>query len=122
MDALETMIDAYIDCALWADGPDGESWSATDLAPETRSAMRCDCGDFFASFAGAINTIRGLGPDALGHDLWLTRQGHGTGFWDDCHDWQEPWKSKLTDGAREMGHCDLYRGDDGLLYIMGRES
>jgi hypothetical protein len=50
----------------------------------------------------------------VGHDLWLTRNGHGAGFWDrglgDVGD-------KLTAIAKRMGSKSLYVGDDGKIYI-----
>jgi hypothetical protein len=51
----------------------------------------------------------------VGHDLWLTRRGHGAGFWDG--DWPMPYSVDFSDAARGLGDCDLYRGDDGRLYL-----
>lgn len=49
-----------------------------------------------------------------GHDFWLTRQGHGTGFWDrgigDVGD-------ALSDAAQAVGECYVETGDDGVIYI-----
>jgi hypothetical protein len=44
-----------------------------------------------------------------GHDFWLTRNGHGAGFWDG--DWREPSASRLTAAAHKFGECniDVYR-------------
>ncbi|QNP78372.1 hypothetical protein [Agrobacterium tumefaciens] len=49
-----------------------------------------------------------------GHDFWLTRCGHGAGFWDG--DWPEPAASVLTTASEEFGNVDLYVGDDGQIY------
>ncbi len=49
-----------------------------------------------------------------GHDFWLTRCGHGAGFWDG--DWPEPAASVLTEASKEFGNVDLYVGDDGQIY------
>jgi hypothetical protein len=51
-----------------------------------------------------------------GHDFWLTRNGHGAGFWDG--DWPEPYASELTRVAKEFGGYSLYLGDYGLIYGM----
>lgn len=51
-----------------------------------------------------------------GHDLWLTRNGHGSGFWDG--DWAQPQADKLCEVAKIMGQSDVYLGDDGLVYLM----
>jgi hypothetical protein len=51
----------------------------------------------------------------IGHDLWLTRNWHGSGFWDG--DYPQPLGDQLTDIAHSMGEQLLYVGDDGLLYL-----
>lgn len=49
-----------------------------------------------------------------GHDFWLTRQGHGAGFWSrgigDVGD-------ALSDAARALGECYVETGDDGVIYV-----
>jgi len=49
-----------------------------------------------------------------GHDYWLTRNGHGAGFWDG--DWPEPYAAQLDDSAHAYGTVELYVGDDGKIY------
>ena len=39
--------------------------------------------------------------ELAGHDFWLTRNGHGAGFWDG--DWQEPAAAALTAAAHAFG-------------------
>lgn len=50
------------------------------------------------------------------HDFWLTRNGHGAGFWDGA--WTEPVATELTDAAHAFGSCDLDLGDDGKIYAI----
>lgn len=119
--------DAYVEAALWSstyETPDREDNPMDDgeheLAQETRDAMLKDCADFLA-YCGAS----GLDPvpdyhcpeygnaEKSGHDFWLTRNGHGCGYWDrglgDVGD-------ALSDAAATFGGADLYVGDDGLIY------
>lgn len=49
-----------------------------------------------------------------GHDFWLTRNGHGCGFWDG--DWDESVEKELTAIAKSFGQLDVYLGDDGKVY------
>jgi hypothetical protein len=51
--------------------------------------------------------------EQIGHDLWLTRGGHGAGFWDrDLPNGQE-----LTDICKTMEfHGEIYEAD-GVVYI-----
>lgn len=98
-------------------------YSVDDLAPQTVGRMMSDCAEFQERCAAAgisfeslkrVNSQR-LSPDEYaGHDFWLTRNGHGAGFWDG--DWQEPAATELAALAKSFGECDLYVGDDGLIY------
>ena len=116
---IATMLDAYIACALWSstdesrdDGGDplDDNYAPSHLAPETLEAMRTDV----ESFARAnVNEIDGAYSQA-GHDLWLTRNGHGAGFWDG--DWPGWAGEKLTEASHAMGERHLYIGDDGRIY------
>jgi hypothetical protein len=45
--------------------------------------------------------------NAAAHDFILTRQGHGTGFWD-CGRWHAPWGDRLTDLCKQFGELDCY--------------
>jgi hypothetical protein len=49
-----------------------------------------------------------------GHDFWLTRNGHGCGYWDG--DWPKGVAEGLDRLARSFGAFDLYLGDDGLIH------
>lgn len=112
--ALEEFIRGYIECALWASLDDDErpldSIMGLKLSPELLKDVREDCTDFFNRFAGAI---RGREAQA-GHDFWLTRNGHGAGFWDG--DWT-PYRlgKRLSDWAKTYGSVDLYVRD-GMVY------
>lgn len=49
-----------------------------------------------------------------GHDFWLTRAGHGAGFWDG--DLPEELGERLTQASKAAGNREPYIGDDGLIY------
>lgn len=119
-------IGAYVECALWSScGPEEEPYACEnlddlfgqdDLAPECMESMRADCLDFIASNASdLLEYVNSVGFDEAraGHDFWLTRCGHGAGFWDrglgDLGD-------RLTASAKVYGNVDLYPGDDGRIY------
>jgi len=53
--------------------------------------------------------------NAAAHDFILTRNGHGTGFWDPGR-WRRPWADRLTEIAKRFGELNCYVGDDGLIY------
>lgn len=115
MSYLDRFVDAYVECALWASTDDtGEPMDDTfgpeDIAPTTLEEMRRECASF-VDYAG--DALTGIDAEQAGHDFWLTRNGHGAGFWDrglgDVGD-------VLTDKAHSFGSSDLYVGDDGKVY------
>ena len=53
--------------------------------------------------------------NAAAHDFILTRNGHGTGFWDSGR-WHKPWAARLTLLAESFGELHCYVGDDGAIY------
>jgi hypothetical protein len=58
--------------------------------------------------------LDGISDEQIGHDIWLTRNHHGAGFWDrglgDLGD-------KLTEIAHSLGGSDAYVGDDGKVHL-----
>jgi hypothetical protein len=117
---ITVFLAGYIACALWtseeqydSEGHPVESRKMynDDLAPETLERMEADCQSFIEK-AGEL--IEGR-HDQAGHDFWLTRNGHGSGFWDFGR-WPEGVGDTLTDLSKSFGECDLYWGDDGLIY------
>lgn len=110
---------AYIEAALWSSNdentPQGgepldSNYTAADIAAETLERIKADCAQF--QIENAANIAADV--EQAGHDFWLTRNGHGAGFWDG--DWPEPAASRLTAAAHKFGEFTLYVGDDALIY------
>lgn len=125
---------AYITTALWtgveykhgdkrADADRDNDLNPDDIHPDTLRQMMGDCVAFHALADALINEAIETGevvcgPDfdewgRAGHDFWLTRNGHGAGFWDG--DWPEPYGDKLTELAKRFGEFYLYTDDDGSV-------
>mgnify|MGYP004462551343 FL=1 len=118
----------YITAALWSStGDDGEPLDAIhapeDLPQETRATMESDCRKFFEQCNDDLweyKDKRAIPIDAeftvadcAGHDFWLTRCGHGAGFWDRG---LGELGERLTVAAEKFGNGELYTGDDGKIY------
>ena len=119
MAKLDDFTRAYIECALWSTDdesteqggePLDENYTVEDIARETLARMAADCQAFQEKHGELI----GGETERAGHEFWLTRNGHGAGFWDG--DWEEPAAKTLTDAAHAFGEFDLYVGDDGKIY------
>lgn len=134
--SLQTFTDAYIEAALWSStyGENGEGClddGTHDWAPASLVLVKADAARWYVAWVDKINRAYNTGEvrerdhngarwnlDAqAGHDFWLTRCGHGCGFWDG--DWPEPFATQLTNASKAAGNIDLYVGDDGLIYAFG---
>lgn len=91
--SLDAFTLAYVQCALWsstecdADGSMGEpldaNYSADDLTLATLREMIRDCKAFQRDNAADLLAYYAERYESdAGHDFWLTRNGHGAGFWD----------------------------------------
>jgi hypothetical protein len=83
-----------------------------DIAPATLEQMAQDCSSFQDTF-GALLESSGQDSEQSGHDFWLTRNGHGAGFWDRG---LGQIGQRLTEAAKSYGEYDLYIGDDGKIH------
>src|ERR1044071_581042 len=84
---LASVTAAYIEAAYFTDaGLDSDIQAGADMHPAARFRAAETCADFLAQCeeAGLLDLYRETGRtwDSFGHDLWLTRNRHGAGFWD----------------------------------------
>jgi hypothetical protein len=134
---FDAFVRGYMVCALWSTNdestpqggePMDANYSVDDIAPSAVESMRSDCAEFvrdnlpdLLAYCEALQrdgvrlskAVRlSQAAESAGHDYWLTRNGHGAGFWDR--------------GLGELGerlskacrHTDvyLYVGDDERIY------
>jgi hypothetical protein len=77
---LEEMVAGFITCGLWSESSfQSHNFDADDIAPESLAAITADCAMFLDINAKDLANIN---AEQAGHDFWLTRNGHGVGFWD----------------------------------------
>lgn len=128
-DALIAFVNGYTECALWSSSDQTDDQGGTpldeagfELAAETVERFTNDCREFMAANEADLSAyanVRDFDPSKgsvesyAGHDFWLTRNGHGAGFWDRG---LGELGERLTESAHAAGTCDLYVGDDGLIY------
>lgn len=86
-DILDEFTKAYIEAALWSstddnDNPLDSNYTMSDIAPETLEKIKNDCKNF-QDANGQLLIDGGWSDDSqAGHDFWLSRNGHGAGFFD----------------------------------------
>jgi hypothetical protein len=114
--SLDSFTSGYIECALWsstesdADGNMGEplddNYGPEDIALATLLEMVRDCKAFQRDNDIDLEVVatHGYSAKQAGHDFWLTRNGHGAGFWDrglaDIGD-------RLSKASKAYGSVDL---------------
>lgn len=103
-------------------GPDDEIPADAELSESALEAIAADCAKFETECGELIDSAectRGSGEysqrEQAAHDFWMTRNGHGVGFWDG--DWSEPQATALDEASKRFGECTPYLGDDGLIYL-----
>lgn len=111
--------DAYTLCMLWADSPEGkegEEWRISNVSEELALSIKQDCAKFYVENILPLDLPESTIEQA-GHDFWLTRQGHGAGFFDREDDvYGKGVQDHLQEKAKEYKEVDLYMGDDGKIY------
>lgn len=125
----DKILKGYIDAMIWSTsdtdpitGEELESLEGFEISDDLKKQAEELCEKFYRlNFNSCIFYYHKRQPDigwcaweSLGHDLWLTSAGHGTGFWDrDLGDLGET----LTEACKHLKK-DAYLGDDGLIYFL----
>lgn len=118
---FDEFLKAYLICALWSSTDDAgdpldDNYSVDDVSEALRTSSTEECRDFFDANAELLAIALekfAFGSSSAGNDFWLTRNGHGAGFWDrglgDVGD-------RLSEASKVYGGVDLCVGDDGKIY------
>ena len=112
---LRQFVDGYIKCLYWAEDLDDEPM----MAQSTMFCLFVECQRFLEICSNFTNNpIPEDKFEQAGHDFWLTRNGHGSGFWDKPEIYGEKNSQVLTEISKEFGQVWTYISDDGHLEIM----
>lgn len=116
---LDAFTRGYLDAAEWLLDDETDRSKIRGWSKDALDRAKKECAAFQRDNAALLDQYRkAFAPedvdDCAGHDFYLTRCGHGTGFWDrDLGDIGD----KLTDAAHRCGEVwtDVYRG---RIYFM----
>lgn len=114
----------YMACALWASSNESgegitDDHDSSHMSKETLTTIASDCEAFLVAvgdvpheaFEPTLGDAQSADneslADQMGHDFWLTRNGHGAGFWDG--DW-----AAGSIGDDDMSHCIYSRSWTGM--------
>lgn len=113
---LDSFLSGYLEAAMWTEeeqNPGLDSLTIFDADQSTLAEATRLCHDFETANAEALDRyyeLSGRSDSEAGHDLWLTRNGHGAGFWDRVNEDSFP---ELCAAAEALGEAYLYLSDDG---------
>lgn len=115
MTTITKELQQYFETALWSStdenfNPLDDDYGIEDLSDEFIEESKKDCENFKKLCDDSEIDLHDNWP----HDFWLTRNHHGSGFWDGAY--KGTIGDQLTDIAHSFGECDLYVGDDGKIY------
>ncbi len=125
---LDEFARAYVEAALWSSTDESDesggvpmeaNYDIYDVDLETLAGMAADCAKFQAENAADLalyNSPQWTAAELGGHNFWLTRNGHGCGFWDCDGILPEDAGERLTEACKAYGEVYLYVGDDGKIY------
>jgi hypothetical protein len=135
--ALDPFTRAYLECALFTSDPkprsgewsERDTWGIDRIDVESLTQAIAVCAHFQAEQRANLDEVSDtyhVDDARHGHDFWLTRNGHGAGFWDRGYDLTHAGASKdlgeiLTDAAGAYGEADLYCAQDGIESDCGAE-
>lgn len=119
--SLSLLAQGYVEALFFTStGPDDDDLAHApfdDLSTDALDEIIADC-DTFEALADPLLAqidIDGYGSTEAVRDFWYSRSGAGTGFWarEDLGDLGD----QIDAIADAFRHRDLYRGDDGKLYL-----
>jgi hypothetical protein len=116
---LDAFTRQFLETALWAEcdhdkedsPPLDQDWDITDFSEETILKLKKDCDDFVESNRELLDEVSDtfhVDNGQHGHDFWLTRNGHGAGFWDRSYGTMG---EELTEACKAYGSVFLYIQD-----------
>ena len=118
---LDRFTSSYLESALWSSTDDegtpldDAKYADIELSPELIALFNTDCANFRADNAALLEQASEYQSEGhQAHDFWLTRNGHGAGFWDG--NYPKELGEALTKASKAFDTCDLYIGDDGKMY------
>ena len=91
-----------------------ESFTREDIEADSLIKAYQDIKQFVSLAGQSVDYAVGEnGYEQLGHDFWLSRNGHGAGFFDHSYDDDE--EKALMDAAPKLGEIYIYINDNGKL-------
>ena len=129
LDQLDEFTRSYAICALWSTNdnstplggePLDKNYDLEHIADRTLRQMITDCALFQRDNALELAVVEEVcDAGRAGHNFWLNRNGHGSGFWDEYFGTDQKLRDafkRLDQASKKFGGVDLEVGDDGRIH------
>jgi len=114
MSQLQDFEKGYLEAMFWTEAEEiSDDFGVIDLSKEDRATIENECIRFYQANKTLLAWC-GTDFEQHGHDFWLTRNGHGVGFWD--RGYKEEISKVLTKYCEDCKPAYLTSDDDGLYY------
>lgn len=117
---LDTILNSYLEAAIWTEeeklseeteGSEDVDFNIHNFTPESRYKALEDIKEFLMDCENSDELIEKLGLEQVGIDLWLSRNGHGSGFFDRDYEGAD----KAQKCAAKLGTITLFVNEDKEL-------
>lgn len=116
---VEVMADHYIIAALWTcttdnDTPFENLYNLSQIDAESRLRVVNDCHSFIDK---ALEHLENWSAEQAGHDFYLSRNGHGAGFFDRSEIANKETCNALQNICRQYGERYCFTIDDNTFGV-----
>lgn len=123
------MTKGYLDAIEFTDfGDEDQPPKGCKFSPMANYEALAACSEFLMQFSHLVEqaiSAHDYSYEQAGHDFWLTRNGHGAGFWDRGLDSQiedeqgDMWNlgDALTSASKMFGEIHVFQHTDELVYF-----
>lgn len=117
-DFIRGLQSGFLEAVAFTDteNPDYPEYEDKEISPLTRAYFDAECERFYHAHKGTLQEC-GIHPDRCGHDFWLTRNGHGAGFWDRGLGDAGEALTKACGHGTDFPEINLYVSDDGAIEV-----
>src|SRR5579871_6212422 len=110
-------VDAYLEAALWSSMDDegvpfDRDYDISDFDQESINKAVKESNEFIMANREDLEKVGN--EEQHGHDFWLTRNGHGVGFWDRGYG---EVGERLSEAADAYGEQHVWAGPNGTVYL-----
>jgi hypothetical protein len=110
-DEEETELDKLVKISANMNNKGIEKFSKEDIEIDSLIKAYTDIKEFLNMVGDKIDiAIDEYGLEQIGHDIWLTRNRHGAGFFDRGYDYED--EKLFVDASHKLGEVDLYINND----------